>query len=552
MKVHEALAVALIDQGVDTVFGLVGDANLYAMHSFRRLGGRFIPLANESGALLAAAGYHSVTGRLGVASVTHGPGLANATTSLIEAVKHRVPSILITGDTPTVDTDNFQDIPQRALVSATGAGFVQVRSAETVVADLARAIRHAAAERRPVVLNVPIEFQWDDIDYRPGVPVPLRGQAVAPEADALEAAVGVLASARRPLILAGRGALGARDALLRLARRIGAPVATTAQQRGFFAGDDFDLGIMGTLSDETALAVMNEADTIIAFGASLNSHTTAGGSLVGERRTIHVDDEPAAIGRHVLPTAGVVGDAGRVAAAIVELLDEAEVPRTLFADDGMRARLRRAAERRVETRAARREVEARREAMGGRADGTVDLQLALDVLDASFPIDRTLVIDAGRHCIRALATMRVADSAAYVHTINFAAIGVGLPYAIGAALGAPQRPTLLVCGDGGFMLGGLTEFNTAVRLGLDIVVVVMNDKSFGAEHVQLHNRQLDPVISMFDWPDLAPVAASLGGTGLTVRSIADLDDALAHITQRARPTLVDIRVSAQEISETVD
>lgn len=549
MKTHEAVAAALIDHGVDTVFGLVGDANLYIMESFRQRGGEFIPLANESGVLLAAAGYQSVTGRLGVASVTHGPGLANATTSLIEAVKHRVPSVLIAGDTPVADLENFQDIPQRALVAATGAGFVQVRSADTAAIDLGAAIRQAVVSRLPVVLNVPLEVQWQEVEYRGLATVTVHTDALGPDSDALEAAVGVLAQARRPLILAGRGAGDAHDAIVRLARRIGAPLATTAQQRNFFTDDDFDLGIFGTLASEVGLEVISEADTIVAFGASLNRHTTADGSLTNGKRVIHIDDDPTGLGRFLQPTAGIVGDSARVADAVVDLLDEAAIPPARFADESMRSRLRRAVEDRSARVAHRREVEWKRERTGTRPEGTVDLQLALDTIESAFPKDRNLVIDAGRFCISALATMTVRNPRAYVHTINFAAIGVGVPYAIGAALGEPSRPTLLLCGDGGFMLGGLTEFNTAVRQNADLVVVVINDSSFGAEHIQLHNKQLDTAISMFDWPDLAPVAASLGGKGVTVRSIDDLDAALADLPHRDRPVLIDVKVSAREITD---
>jgi thiamine pyrophosphate-dependent acetolactate synthase large subunit-like protein len=106
----------------------------------------------------------------------------------------------------------------------------------------------------------------------------------------------------------------------------------------------------------------------------------------------------------------------------------------------------------------------------------------------------------------------------------------------------------VVCGDGGFMLGGLTEFITAVRLGLDLTVVVVNDGAFGAEHIQLVRKGIDPSISTFEWPDLAEVARSLGGQGVTVGSIDELDATLARLGRSSGPTLVNILVSADELS----
>lgn len=549
MKVHEAAAQTLLDLGVEVVFGLVGDANLYLMNSYRARGGRYVDVAHEASALLAAAGYHAVSGRRGVATVTHGPGLSNAVTSIIEGVKRRTPCVLIAGDTPTGDPENLQDIPQRALVDASGAGFIQTRTAEAVAADVRAALGRTVTDSRPVVLNIPIEFQWRDVEYLPPEPLPLRRHRLRAEPEAIERAIGVIASAKRPIVLAGRGGIDAKDALLRLADRLGAAVATTVQARQLFAGHPLDLGIMGTLtSSPAALDAIAGADCIIAFGASLNKRTTAEGSLTAGPAVIHVDEEAAALGAWVPPTVAIHGDSALVADDLVALLDEAELGGGSPWGPDLAVRL---AQERTDADARAlalidRELERERE--GTRAAGTLQLDLAFAALERGFPADRNLVIDSGRLCKTALAVMTVEDPRHYVHTINFGAIGVGLPYAIGVALGAPERPTLLVCGDGGFMLGGLTEFSTAVRNQLDLVVVVINDGAFGAEHVQLHARGLDPSISMFDWPDLAPVAEALGGRGITVRTIAELDRALAELESRDGPVLIDVKVDPAEIS----
>ena len=547
VKVHEAIAAVLREQGVDTVFGLVGDANLYMMDAFRREGGRFVAVANETGALLAAAGHQAISGRTGVASVTHGPGLANTVTSLYETVKHRVPAVLIAGDTAVTDTDNFQDIDQRALVVATGAQFVQARTPESTADDLRRAFALAASGRIPVVFNVPIDFQWIDAAFTAREAPAAAVARLAPDPAQIEDALAVIASAKRPLVLAGRGAIGARDDALRLAGRIGAPVATTAQARQLFAGEPFDLGIFGGLATPESLAAITESDCLVVLGASLNRWTTENGALTTGRRVVHIDDDALALGRHVLPAAPVHADAGLAAQAMIDLLDEADVPRSGFASEDLRVRLERARADAEVVLDDLRTAERRREADGSRPAGTIDIVLAQRLIERTFPRRRTVVMDAGRQCMTALGIFTVEHPAHYVHTISFGSIGVGVPYAIGAALAEPERPTLLLCGDGGFMLGGLTEFHTAVRHGLDLVVVVFNDGSFGAEHIQLVRKGMDPTISLFDWPDLGQVAESLGGRGVTVRTIAELEEALASLPD-GRTVLLNVMVSADEIS----
>jgi len=138
----------------------------------------------------------------------------------------------------------------------------------------------------------------------------------------------------------------------------------------------------------------------------------------------------------------------------------------------------------------------------------------------------------------------------FVHTANYASIGLGMGTAIGAGVGRPGHPALLLTGDGGFMMGGLNEFSTAVRHGLDLIVLVLNDGSYGAEHIQFTRRDVDPGMSLFDWPDLGPVADALGGRGFTVRNLAELDTALAHLPHRDRPVLIDVHLDPNLVPST--
>jgi thiamine pyrophosphate-dependent acetolactate synthase large subunit-like protein len=536
MRFHEAVARALADNGVKTIFGLIGDANLYMMDSFTRtVGGQFYSVAHEAGAILAANGYARATGEVGVATVTHGPAVTNTVTALVESVKERTPLVVIAGDTAVWDKENFQKVAQRDVILPTGAGFEQLRSVDTVAEDVAVAIRRAQAERRPIFLNIPIDFQWQEVDYQPTSGIRWAPpQAVAPSPAALDGPVGAIAGANRPVVLAGRGAQGedARAAVLRLAQRIGAPVATTLRGRDLFAGEPHNLGICGTLSHDVAVEAFTNADCVIAFGAGLNKWTTAEGAMLAGKAVVHVDIDQEAIGRYCHVDFGVQGDAGVVADAIVDMLDEAEVKPTGYASPALAERL-----------AARSDADFKDMS----TETSVDHRTAILKLDEAFPKDRALVFDGGRFIFKCFTMFHVQHPSYYHHTVNFGSIGLGMANAIGAAVGS-RRPTLLITGDGGFMLGGLTEFNTAVRHNLDIVVVVFNDGAYGAEHIQFRNKDMDPAMSMFDWPDFAPVATALGGQGYTVRNLDELDAVIAELPNRTGPVLVDVKLDPDRVA----
>lgn len=532
MLFQDAMAAALKDHGIDTIFGLIGDGNLYIMDSFRRLPGTtYISVAHEATAVSAACGYAQVTGGLGVATVTHGPALTNTVTALADAVRARVPLLLIAGDTRSDDPHHLQKIPQREVVLASGAGFEQLRAPATFADDLAGAIRRAHAERRPIVLNTPVNFQWVDAEY---VRLPSRvfdDAGVRPSEAALDAALGLIASARRPVVLAGRGAIDprTRQALLRFSARIGAPVATTLKSRDLFRGEPHNLGICGGLAHEVALTTLAAADCIIAFGASLNRFTTQDGWLVDKRRLVQIDDDRNSLGRYVVPDVAVLGDAAATADEFVALLDAAEISSSGFASAELAAEL-----------AGRTDEKPDRS-----TDRCVDIHTALHRVDAAVPADRTVITDSGRFIHSAWPAIGVQDPRQFAHSTSFGSIGLGMGTAIGGSVGRPGHPTLLITGDGGFMMGGLNEFSTAVRHGLDMIVLVLNDGAYGAEHIQFVRHDMDPLMSTFSWPDLGPVADALGGRGFTVRNLTELDIALAHLPHRDKPVLLNVHLDPE-------
>lgn len=527
----QSLAQSIADHGVDTVFGLMGDANLFMVdHFVRGCGGRFVPAAHEGSSVLMALAYAHVTGKVGIATVTHGPALTNCATALTEGVRGHLPIVLIAGDTPVANPRHLQSIDQREVVKATGAGFVQVRTPETVSADLARAFYNARVERRPVVLNVPADFMWQEVAHETRVLNVFDNPGAAAEGDILDQAIGMIASARRPLILAGGGAIHARDQIIALADRLEAPLATTLKAKGLFNDHPYNMDIFGTLSTPAAYDLIAKADCVICFGTALHDFTTDRGKLMQKKRIIQVDIEPRAIGGGVHPDAALVADAGLTADTIVHWLNEAEIPPSGFTR-----------ELDINT------LTAHPIGSTKTGDGFVNYVDALERLEAALPKDRVLVTDGGRFMTEVWCRVSVRDPKSFVVTANFGAIGQGLQEAIGAGVGCPDRPVVLLTGDGGFMMGGINEFNTAVRLGLNLIIIVANDSAYGAEHIQFLDRKMDPGLSLFDWPSFAGMARALGGHGIEVRSNEDLETALQAIGNNDRPLLIELRLDPHDV-----
>lgn len=531
MFVYQSVARATYDHGVRTVFGLMGDANLFLVDSFvRDCGGKFVAATHEASSVLMATAHARVSGDVAVATVTHGPALTNCMTALTEAVRARLPLVILAGDTATRHPRHLQSIDQHALVKVSGAGFEQLRAPDTTCQDVARAFYRARVERRPVVLNMPADFMWHETPHDPQILDLPTTLGAPPPGDMLDNAIGMIAAARRPLILAGGGAIAAKDLLVQLADRLEAPLATTLNANALFADQTYNIGIFGTLSTPAAYDVIAQSDCVLCFGCALNDFTTDHGKLLKGKRIVQIDTDPQAIGSVVHPDAALIADAGQTADTILYWLNEAEVPSSGFTRD-------------LDTGT----LTTHPPVADKTAEGCINYVSALDRLETALPEDRLLVTDGGRFMTEVWCRISVPDPRSFISTVYFGAIGLGLPQAIGAGLAAPERPVVLFSGDGGFMMGGIAEFSTAVRLGLDLIVIIANDSAYGAEHVQFTDRNMDPRLSEFEWPSFVSLARSMGADGIEVRSTAELETALAALGNRTGPFLIELRLDPHDV-----
>ena len=533
MQVSEAIGGALADRGVDVFFGLVGSGNFTVTNALHAAGAVYYSARHEGGAVMMAYGYARTCGKIGVVSVHQGPGFTNTLTSLTEAAKSRTPLLVLAADTPAEALWSNFKIDQAALATTAGAIAERVRGTKTAAEDVVRSLRRTQVERRPVVLNIPIDvveaFCADNSLAIPDGPVlepPLPSDRSAAEVADL------LASSDRPVIVAGRGAAlaGARGALEALGDQVGALLATSAVGHGLFAGHPYCVGIAGGFSSSLAVQLLSEADVVLAFGASLNHWTVRHGSLFSpSAKIVQVDLDEEAIGALHRVDVGVVGDAAQAAWAIVEELDQRDVRR-----EGFRSKVP-ASE--IATRRWRDEPYEDR----GTAE-YIDPRTLTIALDELLPMERTVATDSGHFLGYPSMYLAVPDQQGFVFPQAFQSVGLGLASGVGAAVARPDRLCVAAIGDGGALMA-LGELETAVRYSLPMVVVIYNDAAYGAEvhHFGPMGHPVD--LTRFPDTDFAALARAAGAEGITVRGSGDLPPLKGWLERRDGPLVIDAKVN---------
>jgi thiamine pyrophosphate-dependent acetolactate synthase large subunit-like protein len=534
MDVASLTGSVLGSLGVTHVFGVVGSGNFHITNALIAAGATFVPAAHEAGAITAADAYARLTGRVGVVSVHQGPGVTNALTGLAEAAKSHTPLLLLAPEA-TNPLSNFAiDLP--AVAAGVGAAFHRL-SASTPVEDALSAWQQAL--RGTVVLGLPLDIQGAAVGLPSSVDLPFIGPPAIPDVDELVAA---LHEARRPVFIAGRGAArvpwsGRRAALEEVADRCGALLATSAAAKGLFAGSQWDLDVSGGFASPLATSLIESADLIVAWGSTLNMWTTRHGRLIPPDATVvRIDHDPVVLSRPLNTPAAVVvdvcGDVGAVVSAVLAALPPSN---DHWRTPDLAARI--AASVRW------RDVPFDDESTSSLIDPRT-LTIALDDL---LPAERVVAVDSGNFMGYPSMFLRVPDVCGFSFTQAYQSIGLGLASAIGAHFARPDRLVVAALGDGGFLMSA-AELTTVARLSLPLVIIVYNDAAYGAEvHHFGSSAKLDTV--RFPDSDIASIARGFGLSGVTVRSVADLEPAREWLAgPRDQALVIDAKVSSERAS----
>ncbi len=536
MKAYEAIAECVVAEGVNTVFALMGDANLdllayleshhaLAMHSAR----------HENSVVAMASGYAQATGSIGFCTVSAGPGLVNAGTALTTAVRSHTPLVVLTGPASWGDTNNPQRFDHAGFAALTGAAYEAVYDVDSLPEVVWRAFYQARTTKIPVVLDVPVDLQdqsydWP-LDYRSTADAlpPLRPMPV--QAADIRAAHEIIAESQRPIIIAGSGATDADTvtSIRELAGRIGALLATALPGRGIFDGDPFSVGIAGLFSTSKTMELFAGADCVIAIGASLNYYTTEGGYLFQNAKVVHVDTREnvlTSLGRPV--DCYVRGDARHFASAMLEAHVETS---QRYRTDQVRAQI---------------EGDPIDDHQAEVGQGEVDPRFVSTAISERLTPETTLVIGAGHFWAFPVMHIR-GRSRSTLFSNHFGSIGLGLPVAIGAAHASPRQPTILLEGDASVMMS-LADLEALGQQDAKLLVVVMNDQALGAEFHKLSAKGMDPQIATTPHLDIAGIATALGCTAIHVSSETEMEAGLQKFAEQDKTMLLDVAIARSVVS----
>jgi acetolactate synthase-1/2/3 large subunit len=528
-KASDLLVAALENEGVGYVFAIPGEENLDVLESLRRSKIKLVLTRHEQAAGFMAATYGRLTGRAGVCLTTLGPGALNLTTAAAYAHLGAMPMVMITGQKAIRSSRQarFQIVDIVATMRPLTKMATQIVSAQSIPTLVRDAFRVAQQERPgPVHLELPEDVAADETGAEM-VPPHVVDLSVAPAA-AIERAAAMIMAARRPLVMLGAAASRPRlaEPLSAFVRRCGIPFFNTQMGKGAVnAGSNLYMGTAALSERDWVHEAIDQADLIISIG-----HDTVEKPpfLMGHDgpQVIHVGATPATVEQVYFPQAEIVGDVGASLASLADRL-EGKLPNgqaLLGLREGILARL---AERSTEDRFP-----------------LTPQRIVHDVRQV-IPPDGIVALDNGMYKIWFARNYRTSVANTLLLDNALATMGAGLPSAIAASLIHPDRRVLAVCGDGGFMMNS-QELETAVRLKLNLVVLVLEDRAYGMirwkqEVDGFSNFGLD-----FGNPDFVTYAKSYGARGSRVGKVSELSAMLEAAFSEGGVHLVVVPVDYSE------
>lgn len=533
VPVYQALAEDIKKLGVP-VFGLMSDDTSLFTSTLDAIGVPYHASRHETNALAMADGYAAGSGKLGIACVGRGPATANAICGITNATRTGNKVLVICGEASSAPTTLGPDTKAFNTVGVLTAAGLQVfvantpRNAQRVLADAVAATEGGKA----VALLLPTNVQRSIVEPASALESPAKGPGAAPKPrqESIAAAAALLQKSKKPLFIAGVGAhrAGARQALERLADKVGAVIATTLKAKDMFRGNPYNVDIIGTFSHSAARRMIDQADCVVVFGASMNQRTTSfGQALPAGAPVIQVDALRGNIGRWSPADVAVAGDARLAAEALIDVLPDRPKAEKPFHSEENRRYLA--------------EFDIASDFRAEHTPRTVDPRsLALE-LDRLLPPERNIVSDSGNFLL-VWPYLSVPGPDCLKITGDFSSVGMGIGSAMGFAKARPGTPTVFVVGDGGlFMTFG--ELETVVREDIPLVIIVLNDCAYGAEVHHLVLDKMPTAKAVFPDVDLAPIAEALGFRAATIRSLEDLRRAAPMLQKPEGPILLDCKIN---------
>ena len=541
MRAVDAIVESLKAEGVDTVFGLPGGANLPTYDALYDGGLRHVLCRHEAGAGHAAEGYAKASGRVGVALATSGPGATNLVTPIADAMLDSVPTVFITGQVRTdlIGTDGFQEADTTGITMPVVKHSILIQDPRDIPSAIAEAFHIARTGRPgPVLVDVPQDLSRAEIDYEPVDSVNLPGYQPTHEGNAkqIKLAAKALANARRPVIYAGGGVINAEASkeLIELCTSDAFPVTCTVMGLGAFpAPHDQWLGMLGMHGTRSANYAMDEADLICAVGARFDDRVTAKLSEFAPRaKFIHIDVDPAEISKNVPAHIPIVGDAKRILTKLVREY------RALGAD---RSRLDGWWERIAGWR--------EKYPLGyeDSEDSEIKPQYMVEAMYQATGGEAIITSDVGQHQMWCAQYYDFPQPRRWINSGGLGTMGFGLPSAMGAQVACPDQTVVCLAGDGSLQMN-IQELATCVSENIPVKIFLMNNFYLGMvrQWQELFWDRRYSGVDMGRTPDWVKLAEAYGATGMRATDKGELVDVMKSALGTEGPVLVDVQVTKEE------
>lgn len=528
MKAAELFVRCLENEGVEYIFGVPGEENLDVMDALLDSSIRFVTCRHEQGAAFMADVYGRLTGRAGVCLATLGPGATNLFTGVADANMDHAPLVAISGqaDTHRLHKESHQVLDLEQMFQSITKYSSRVVAPNIIPEVVRKAFKLAQTDKTGATfIELPENIMKLDTEEPP-----LRSRQSMlsePPQEKVQYAAELISQARYPIILAGNGVIRSRawKELAGFAERLGIPTANTFMAKGVIPfKHPYALGSAGLQSKDYVSCGFSRADVIICIGYDLVEYHPHLWHPTRDRKIIHIDTTPAEVDAHYEPEVGVVGDIRHSLMRIAELA-------TPHKGHPMRV-LRQAL---IEDM----NQHARDEAFPVKPQKIIwDLRTAMDLEDI-------VICDVGAHKMWMARMFRCEYPNTCLISNGFASMGISVPGAIAARLACPQRKVVAVTGDGGFMMNS-QEIETAMRLGVAMVVLIWNDGGYGLIDWKQHNTFQRSSNVAFGNPDFVKYAESFGAKGYRIERVADLLPTLRQALADDTVSIIDCPVDYRE------
>jgi acetolactate synthase I/II/III large subunit len=544
MSGAKMLVECLVREEVDCIFGYPGGVTIPLYDVLYEHQVRHVLVRHEENAAFAAEGYARATGKVGVCCATSGPGATNLTTGLMDAMMDSIPIVAITGQVSSklIGSDAFQEADTFGITRSCTKHNYLVKSLE----DLPRIVHEAfyiAASGRPgpVLVDIPKDIFQAQGHYQPVTTIHLPGYKVFTEGHTgqIRRAAQMVAEAHRPLVYAGGGvvAANAADELREFVERSNAPAVLTLMGLGALPSSHPNfISMPGMHGSYAANMAMTGCDLLIALGVRFDDRVTGRLAAFAPRaKVIHVDIDPAEIGKNRAPEVPIVGDVKRVLSKLNKSLAAEQAPdaATEAARAAWWADVRRW----------------KREHPYDAPTGVDEIkpQQVMTEIDRLSGGQAIIATDVGQHQMWAAQLIGFSEPRLWLSSGGLGSMGFGLPAAVGAQLARPDKLVFAIVGDGGFQMS-IPELSTMASFGLPIKIVVVNNGYLGMvrqwQTLFFHNRLSGVELECF--PDAAKLAAAYGFRGRTVEKPEELRGALEAAVAEPGPYLLNIKVTRDE------